>query len=57
MDTYTPDPAPYDWQPPSSEPPAAEGLDKRAYAEPALRLCGAVPTLTGGSDIFGDMTP
>ena len=56
MDPYTLDASAsplLDPHAPSSEP--SEGLGKRAYAQPALKMCGSVPAITGGSDIFGDM--
>lgn len=49
------------WSPlpgPQLAPPASAGHDpsgKKDYLEPALSLCGSVPAITGGSDIFGDM--
>lgn len=58
MDTYTPgSPSPRHALPhPSNEPAEGPGAPgKRTYLEPALRMCGSVPAITGGSDIFGDM--
>lgn len=55
MDTFTPDNTHPDA---TSEhlPAVPEGADKRAYERPSFETVGSIPRLTGGSDIFGDMT-
>ena len=55
MDTNTLDSqSPLHAPPPAA--PSPEGAEhRRAYLEPALTMCGSVPAITGGSDIFGDM--